>query len=77
MSTIITLGEFMDCHDLTCAALGESVGASGTTVSRWRSGEMYPRRPHIEKLSKVTGMRVLVTSDRGVLLQPPAVEAAE
>lgn len=74
---MITLREFMAQNDITCAALGESVGAAGTTVSRWCAGDMYPRRPHIEKLSEVTGMRVLVTSDRGVLLEPPVAEAAE
>lgn len=42
--------------DMTQAELGERLGVEDSTVSRWESGDAFPRRENLKALASVLGV---------------------
>lgn len=55
----MTLDEWLDSQpDMTQTAFGRRVGASHSTVSRWRSRKLLPSWPQMLTILRVTGGQV-------------------
>lgn len=51
-----TIRELREAAYLTQAELGELVGVSHVTVSKWEHGKGVPRARHVRKLAEVFGV---------------------
>jgi len=51
-------------HNLSQTALGKELGVSHVTISRWETGERFPRRKQLDHIVKTLGIPI------GVLVSP-------
>jgi len=50
------LRDYRTKHGLTCRDMGERLGVSDATISRWENGERSPDRQYIPVLAELTGV---------------------